>query len=349
MAEGLSEREREILREVVELYLANGEPIASAVVARGSSTALSAASIRTVMAELEEKGFLKQPHTSAGRVPSDLGFRLYVHGLLVSSELPEGARRRLRSLLAPTGALEEQLAQVSRVLAQETFEVGVALAPAPQQAALRAIHFVKVSPSRVLAVVVTRGGLVDSRLLSVGRDFTPAELERVSNYCTESFAGLPLTEIRARLLTMMTEERAQCDQIFADVLDLARQAVDTEVTSGGGVFFDGADRFLERVDASQLENLRRLFAAFSDKALLLALLNQYVTSNGPRVFIGSEFSLAGADDLGLIVTSFELASGERGLVGVIGLKRMNYPQIIPVVDFVGHYLADAGRTPGGIG
>ena len=200
MREVLSEREQEILREVVDLYLAGGEPVASAALARSSRTGLSSASLRNVMAKLEEKGFLVQLHTSAGRIPSDLGFRLYLDGLLQRAALSPRDARKLKAMLAPPGPLEEALAQASRVLADLTTEVGMVVAPASQQATLQSIHFVRVSSQRVLAVVVTGGGLVDSRLLAVERDFEPPELERISNYCTQSFASLPLHEIRARLL-----------------------------------------------------------------------------------------------------------------------------------------------------
>lgn len=343
----LSEREREILCEVVELYLASGEPVASAALARVSRTGLSSASLRSVMADLEDKGFLLQPHTSAGRIPSDLGFRLYIDKLLQGAVLSHRDERRLRAMLPPAGSLEEVLAQVSRVLADVTAEVGMAMAPASQQASLQSIHFVRVAPQRVLAVVVTAGGLVDSRLLTVERDFHSAELERISNYCTQSFAGHPLHEISKRLLALMAEERAQADELLAGVVALGKRAVTTDGVPGGEVFVEGADRLLDRAGPGQFHAVRRLLAAFADKALLLSLLNGFLVSSGPRVLLGSEFSLVDGDDLGLIVTSFHRSSGEDGLIGVVGLKRMDYPRIIPIVDYIGQYLTGAGREPGG--
>jgi heat-inducible transcriptional repressor len=347
MAEGLSTREREILREVVELYLASGEPVASAAVARVSRTGLSPASLRNVMAALEDKGFLVQPHTSAGRVPTDVGFRVYVDGVLQRAELSQRDERLLRSLLVPSGPLDEVLAKVSRVLADMTAEVGMALAPASQQATLQSVHFVRVSPNRVLAVVVTGGGLVDSRLLAVERDFQPAELERISNYCTLSFAGLSLHDIRSRLLALMAEERAQADQLLSGVVALGRRAVEPEAAAGGEVFVQGTDRLLERAAPGQLEAVRRLLAAFADKAVLLTLVNDFLAASGPRVLLGAEVSLVAGDDLGLILTSFHRSSGEQGLIGVVGLKRMDYPRIIPIVDYVGSYLTKTGGEPGG--
>ncbi len=347
MKDLLSEREREILCEIVETYLAGGEPVASAALARVSRTGLSSASLRNVMADLEEKGFLLKPHTSAGRIPSDLGFRLYIDRLLQRAELSQRDSRRLKSMLTPVGSLEEVLAQVSRVLAELTAEMGMAVAPASRQATLQSIHFVKVAPERVLAVVVTGGGLVDSRLLVTERDFGPAELDRISNYCTQSFTGLPLREIGTRLLALMAEERAQADELLSGVVALGNKAVRGDGTPAGEVFFNGADRLLERAAPGQLQAVRRLLAAFADKAALLALLNGYLAYAGPRVLFGSEFSLVGGDDLGLIVTSFHRASGEDGLIGVVGLKRMDYPRIIPIVDYIGQYLSGREAEPGG--
>ncbi len=348
MKDVLSDRERDILCEIVEVYLASGEPVPSAALARVSRTGLSSASLRNVMADLEEKGFLVQPHTSAGRIPSDLGFRLYIDRLLQGAALSDKDGRRLRAMLSPAGSLEEVLAQASRVLADVTAEVGMAMAPASRQATLQSIHFVRVAPQRVLTVVVTAGGLVDSRLLVTERDFVPAELERISNYCTQSFAGLTLQEIGTRLLALMVEERAQADELLSGVVTLGKGAVANEGTSVGEVFFNGADRLLERAGPGQLQAVRRLLVAFADKAVLLSLLNGYLAYSGPRVLFGSEFSLVGGDDLGLIVTPFHRSSGEDGLIGVVGLKRMDYPRIIPIVDYIGQYLTGAGAEPGGV-
>jgi heat-inducible transcriptional repressor len=339
-SETLADRERAILGEVVQLYLDRGEPVASGSVAHRSASGLSSATIRNVMAELEEKGFLAQPHTSAGRVPTERGLSLFVQALLQSAALTSGERRRLRAQLTAEGTLDELLDQVSRMLAQVTREVGVAVAPAPQEATLKSLHFVRVAVNRVVAVVVTGGGLVDSRLLSVDRDYPPAELERVSSYCTEAFSGLTLSEIRKRLLTLLAEERARYDQLLTAALELAQGAVESEVNSGGEVFLQGAERLLERAEAGQLDALRRLLAAFSDKALLLKVLNEFLGVGDTRVLVGSQFALAAGGEMGLVVASFRLATGEHGLVGVIGPKRMDYPRIIPVVDFVGHYLGE---------
>jgi heat-inducible transcriptional repressor len=345
--ETLAEREKGILGEVVQLYLDRGEPVASASVAHLSASGLSSASIRTVMADLEEKGFLTQPHTSAGRVPTGLALSYYVGALLQSPALSPAQRRHLRAQMPFEGTLEELLDRISRILAHVSQAVGVAVAPAPEQATLKSLHFVKVAANRVVAVVVTGGGLVDTRVLSVDRDYAPGELERISAYCSETFGGLTLAEIRTRLLSLLAEERALYDQLLQGAIELSRRAVESEVASGGEVFVQGADRLLERSASGQLEALRRLLAAFSDKALVLKVLNELLGVGDARAVAGSQFALAAGGEVGLVVTSFSLATGEHGLVGVIGPKRMDYPRIIPVVDFVGHYLGEPRPDSGG--
>lgn len=346
MHTGLSQREQEILGEVVGLYLAGGEPVASAAVSRGSRTGLSSASIRNVMAELEAKGFLRQPHTSAGRAPTDLGLRFFVDRCLTRTPLPPEEQSRLRDAVQASLSPEKLLARVSRVLAAETTEVGMALSPPCSQATLQAVHFLPVDPLRVAAVMVTRGGLVESRLLRTRRPFSPEELQALSNFFSDQFGGLTLAEIRRRLAGMVREERARLDAMLAGAVELGSQAVAVEPGGRGEVFVDGAERLFERVDVVHGDAVRRLMAAFVDRNDLLELLDRFLSAEGPQVLVGAELDLGGVDDLSIIVTSYRLATGEVGLVGVIGLKWMNYPHIMPVVDFLGRCVAEAWGVGG---
>jgi heat-inducible transcriptional repressor len=191
----------------------------------------------------------------------------------------------------------------------------------------------------VLAVIVTQGGHVESRLLNVDSPFSPDELERISSFCTRRFAGLTLAEIRNRVLALMAEERARYDRLLGGVATLGAQLTAADEAQGGELFVEGTERLLGRVGEAQLESVGQLLAAFVDKARLVRLLNKLLVSTGPRVLMGSDLFAEGGG-LGMIVTSFELSTGETGLVGVIGLKRMDYPHIIPVVDFIGRYLAE---------
>jgi heat-inducible transcriptional repressor len=343
MSQGqLSPRERLILCEVVACYLDKGEPVASATLAQVSQTGLSPASLRNVMAALEEKGYLLQPHTSAGRVPTDAALRVYVESLASQAALAERERRALASRLRREGCLEEVLTRASQVLSEITAEVGLAAAPSPREATLESIHFVRVSRERVMAVVVTQGGMVDSRLLPVERDFTPEELERISNYCTHHFRGLRLGDMRQKLERLVREEAARYDALLEGVAVLAPKALEQELQGGGEVFLQGAEHLLAKAGPKELVALKDFFRALADKNALLQLLDTYLATPGPRVVFGRELFWGEEGELSLIVTSFHLASGEEGLVGVMGFKRMDYPRIVPLVDYVGRWLTQEG-------
>lgn len=342
MDEALSEREREVLCEVVELYLGCGEPVASRSVAEASDLSLSPASIRAIMAQLEEKGLLQQPHTSAGRVPSDLGLTVYLERILRQPALPANERERLCRLLPAGGTLEGRLDHASRVLAQLAHQVGMAVRPVASAAPMRSLHFVKVDDSQVLAVLVTGGGVVESRVLAVGRCFHDDELARISRFCTETFSGLTLKEIQDRLAVMVEEERARYDELVAAAVELANLATREAPVSSSSVFVQGVENLLAGGGEAHRENLQRVLVTLSERTALMHLLDRFLASPGPHVAVGGELAFLGAPSLGMVIRSFRLGGGEVGLVGVIGVRHMNYPYLVPVVDFVGQRLAGQG-------
>ncbi len=342
MDEALNERENEVLCEVVELYLGCGEPVASRSVAEASGLSLSPASIRSIMAHLEDKGFLEQPHTSAGRVPSDTGLTVFLERVLRRPALPSEERERLCRMLPASGTLEDRLDHASRVLAQLARQVGMAVRPSTSSAPMRSLHFVKVDENQVLAVLVTTGGVVESRLLAVERCFGDDELAGVSKFCTETFAGLSLRAIRDRLSALVDEERTRCDHLVAAAVELADKATREVPASGAAVFVQGVENLLASAGEAQHESLHRLLASLSERTALMHLLDRFLTSAGLRVALGGELAAVGATRMGMVVSSFRLAGGEVGLVGVIGVRHMNYPYLVPVVDFVGQRMAEQG-------
>lgn len=342
MDDELSEREHEILCEVVELYLGCGEPVASRSVAEASELSLSPASIRSIMAHLEEKGFLEQPHTSAGRVPSDNGLAVYLERVLRRPALPSNEQERLCRLLPAFGTLEDRLDHASRVLARLARQVGMAVRPCTSTASMRSLHFVKVDDSQVLAVLVTSGGLVESRLLAVGRCFEDDELTRVSRFCTETFAGLSLRAIRDRLAAIVEQERTRYDRLVAAAVELADKATRQSPVGVSSMFVQGVENLLGGSGEPHREDLHRLLSTLSERTALMHLLDRFLTSPGPRVALGGELAFLGTTGLGMVIRSFELAGGEVGLVGVIGVRHMNYPYLVPVVDFVGQRMAEHG-------
>lgn len=340
MHEALTERESEVLCEVVELYLGCGEPVASRSVAEISRLSLSPASIRSIMAHLEDKGFLEQPHTSAGRVPSDTGLTVFLERLMRRPALPSGERQRLCHMLPASGTLEERLDHASRVLARLTRQVGMAVRPSTSSALVKSLQFVRVDERQVLAVLVTTGGVVESRLLAVEASCANADLAAVSNFCTETFAGLSLRAVRDRLAALGDEERTRCDRLVAAAVELADKATREAPATATAVFVQGVENLLARSGGEERDSLARMLAALSERTALLHLLDRFLTAAGPRVVLGEDLAAMGTTSMGMVVRSFQLAGGELGLVGVIGVRYMNYPYLVPVVDFVGQRMAE---------
>ncbi len=293
------------------------------------------------MAQLEEKGLLQQPHPSAGRVPSDLGLTVYLERILRQPALPANERERLCRLLPAGGTLEDRLDHASRVLAQLANQVGMAVRPVASAAPMRSLHFVKVDDSQVLAVLVTGGGVVESRVLAVGRCFEDEELGRISRFCTDTFAGLTLKEIRDRLAVIVEQERTRYDELVAAAVELTNMATRKAPISSSSVFVQGVENLLAGGEAHR-ENLQRVLVTLSERTALMHLLDRFLASTGPYVAVGGELAFLGAPSLGMVIRSFRLGGGEVGLVGVIGVRHMNYPYLVPVVDFVGQRLAGQG-------
>lgn len=297
------------------------------------------------MAHLEEKGLLRQPHTSAGRVPSDMGLAVYLERILRQPALPAYERERLCRLLPASGTLEDRLDHASRVLAQLANQVGMAVRPSTSSAPMRSLHFVKVDDSQVLAVLVTTGGVVESRVLAVDRAFEDDELARVSNFCTETFTGLSLRAIRDRLAAMVEQERTRYDRLVAAAVELAGKATREGPVSGSSLFVQGVENLLAGVGEAHRESLHRLLVTLSERTALIHLLDRFLASPGPNVAVGDELAFLGAPSLAMVTRSFRLAGDEVGLVAVIGVRHMNYPYVVPVVDFVGQRLAEHGGGP----
>jgi heat-inducible transcriptional repressor len=338
-ANTLSPRDREILRDVIYSFIVSGEPVSSRSVAKQERLGLSSASIRNVMADLEEKGFLRQPHTSAGRVPTPAGYHFYIETLMRQRTVPAQQRRYIDSHLNE-GNAESRISAASQLLSELSHQVGVVLIPALGDTVLKAIDFVPVSGRRVLCVVVSSTGFIDSKLVEVEEPVSREDLVRAGNYLTESFCGLSLGEIRDRLLVLMDDERAQVDRLLGLAIALARQSLSP---TGGAreVLLDGASELLAQPELADLERVRRLFEEFNDKARLVSLLNQCLIGGGVRAWIGEDSELTSALDFSLVATPYRAGDRVVGSLGILGPSRMEYDKVIPLVEYLADTLSDA--------
>jgi len=337
MATGLADRQRRILARLVAKYIEQGEPVSSSWLAEHSDLGLSPATVRNILAHLDELGLVTQPHTSAGRVPTDLGYRQYVDWLLES-------RRRTRPLrdvearLRRAGTVEHVLEGASQVLSHASHQIAFVLAPAEASVELRHIDFVAIDDSRVLVIVVATGGQVTHKVIETDEVPDPTALMAAANYINREFGGLTIEQVRRALVERLQQERILYDALFARALRLARSGL-SEITPGDTLHLQGTAFLVEGlVDVSDdrdraLRTLRVLFSMIEEKHRLVEWLTQYLEATGLTVVIGSEHGSPDFHPFSVVASPF--SDGRRaGAVGVIGPRRMRYERAITAVDGV---------------
>lgn len=334
MISELNQRSREIFSHIVEAYVSNGEPIGSRTLSRLLDSRLSPATVRGVMADLEEAGLLFAPHPSAGRLPTDAGLRLFVDGLLQTGSLTSEERQSIEGHCAASGSsVEGLLKEATLALSGLSHCAGLVVAP-KTDAPLRHIEIVSLSPGRALVVLVTENGVVENRIIDTPAGLPPSALVEASNYLSAGLVGRTLNEGRQRIMAELESHRAQLDDLTRDVVKsgLANWAGGDE---GGTLIISGQANLLEDVKAaSDLERIRSLFEALETKEMTLNLLALADGAEGVRIFIGSDNQLFGVAGCSMIVGSYRDKRRQIvGAIGVVGPSRMNYARIIPMVDY----------------
>jgi heat-inducible transcriptional repressor len=337
----LSPRDREILRDVVETYLLSGEPVSSRQIAKRSRHTLSAASIRNVMADLDELGFLRQPHASAGRIPTARGYHLFIDALM-RAERPSAADRHLIDETLRSGQGDGSLlpGKVSAVLSQLSRQIGIVVTPDLGSTVLRAVEFVPLTGRKVLCVCVSANGFIEHKVVETDEVVGREDLVSVSNYLTENFAGLNLVQMRDRLLDMMAHDRAQVDALMRRAFELAQKGLTTSSAPEPALLVEGTETLLGQPELGSVDRVRRLFETFHDKARVVSLLNRCLRGEGVRVVIGEESDLTSELDFSLIARRYDIDGG-TGSIGLFGPSRMEYSRLIPLVDYLGERLSAA--------
>ena len=349
-ADRLSPRDREILMDVVRTFILEGAPVSSRSVARHERHGVSAATIRNTMADLEEEGFLTQPHTSAGRIPTAAGYHFYIDSLRQGEQPPAEERVYIAEHLQEAIERGEDVVAVAgQLLSKLSHQVGVVLTPDMGGTALRAIEFMPLSGSRVLCVLVSTSGFVDQKVVRTDSVVQRSELVRISNYLTENFAGLTLREIRRRLLGMMTEERSRVDELLSSAIRLARRALAGEGSQN--LLVEGTAGLLDQPELGSVERVRSLLDMFDEKARMVDLLSRIIEGRGVRVLIGDDSDLTSELDFSLVATNYSVAGQPLGSLGVFGPSRMPYQRTIPLVrclgEALGHALEEASTEGSG--
>ena len=350
----LNERGRRILATLVRAHIDTGEPVASQVLVRRGGFGLSSATIRNVLSQLESLGYVRQPHSSAGRVPTDIGYRAYVDELLQDPRLPHAGSpvdAQLREQLALNPDAEAVLAAVSHMLSQASHAVAFALIPASEAGAFHRIQFVRLGGGRVLVIVVARTSHVTHKVIELDEELPTADLEQASTYLNTEFSGLPLADVRRRIQERLSHERVLYDKLMARALRLARSSFD-QMTAEHSLFVEGASSLVNEVSEPYsgitLTALGALVTMMEDRQRLVHLLSEYIDGPGLTVVIGGEHPDPALRQFSLVASTY-VDGDTTGTVGLIGPMRMQYSVAIPMVGgaayTVSRVLSHAGRPP----
>ncbi|MEA3544396.1 MAG: heat-inducible transcriptional repressor HrcA [Thermodesulfobacteriota bacterium] len=332
MADPLNERSQNILEAIVEDYISSAEPVGSRAISRKHSFNLSPASVRNVMADLEEMGLLCSPYTSSGRIPTEKGFQYYIDTLLEVRDLNQNEKRNLHSSYRfQNMKMEDIMQEVGRVLSNLSQYTGLVMAPKFISTVFRQIEFIRLSAGRLLMIYVSETGLVQNKVIEADPTLTASDLEQISNYLNSELNGLTIQEVRAKLKQELQEDRIYYDQFKKQALSLSCAALQNEIEDQ--LYVSGASLMLGQPEFSTPEQMMRLIQAFESKKLLIELLDRGQSAQGVQIFIGSDSSHIDLEGCSLITSNFSNKKGAVGALGVIGPVRMNYSQVVPIVDF----------------
>jgi len=333
MAEELNERSQNILEAIVEDYIASAEPVGSRAITRRHSFNLSPASVRNVMSDLEEMGFLCSPHTSAGRIPTEKGFHYYIDSLLQIRNLSKEEEQRLRKSYRFKGMkMEDIMQEVGRVMSGLSNYTGLVMAPKFASTVFRQIEFVRLTHGRILVIYVSESGLVQNKVIDGAAGLGQRELEKISNYLNHELNGMNIAQVREKIARELKAERSRYDQLQKQALNLSNAAFET-VDAEGLVYVSGTSLMLNQPEFSTPDQMKRIIQTLESKKALIELLDRSQAADGVQIFIGSQSQHAEIEGCSLVTSKFSSKKGAIGTLGVIGPVRMPYSQVIPIVDF----------------
>ena len=331
-----------MLRVLIQRFIRDGQPVGSRTLSKDAGLELSPATIRNVMSDLEDMGLVSAPHTSAGRIPTSRGYRLFVDTLVRYREPKDGDLQKLRTQLGDTGDDPGQIVKsVSRMLSDITSMAGVVSVPRGQHATLRQIEFLPLSDNRILVILVINDREVQNRILHVNRDYSASELTQAANFINEHYSGVEMPTVRDRLVEDMENLRSSMNQAMVDIIAVAQSALGEKPGSASEFVMAGETKLMNFAELSDIDTLRRLFEAFSKKRLILDLLDRSIDADGVQVFIGEESGFRILDDCSVVTAPYHLDDDTVGVLGVIGPTRMAYDRVVPIVDLTARLLQSA--------
>ncbi len=341
MPDLLTERAAILLKQLVSSFISDGQPVGSRQLAEEADLNISSATIRNVMSDLEKKGLVTAPHTSAGRVPTEQGLRLFVEQLLETQPLDASVLEKVQGELNPDRDTDALVKQASRLVSELTHMAGVVSVPKPGQAVLRHIEFLPLPEKRVLAILVINEKDVQNKVLHLAREYSADELLQASNFLNQQFCGQDVERIRRILIEDLDRTRRDVDNAMRIAVEVAGQALANEDESDPTIIVQGETNLVRYNEVADAGQLQQLFDIFNRKRDLLGLFDRCVESEGVKIFIGSEAGVDGLGDCSVITSTYPVDRQSLGVLGVIGPSRMNYDHIIPVVDVTARLLGEA--------
>lgn len=339
----LSERAQFLFKALVERYIEDGQPVGSRTLARETRLDLSAATIRNVMADLEDLGLIRAPHTSAGRVPTVRGYRLFVDSMMKVRGLSSSEVERIHHGMEAEPDVPGVLARTSSMLSEVSRFASIVMIPKVEHQALRHVDFLPLSDNRVLAILVVNGTEVQNRIIHTARSYTASELERAANYLNQAFSGRDLGAVRKQILNEMSNAREAMDRAMQAVIEMTEKAIVPTMAPSDFVLA-GQTRLMGIDELSDMEKLRQLFEAFNQKRDILHLLDQALNAQGVQIFIGEESGYKALDDCSVVTATYEADGRVLGVLGVIGPTRMPYQRVVSVVDVTAKLLSSALKS-----
>lgn len=335
----LNERSLHLLKTLVERYIHDGQPVGSRVLSKDSKINLSPATIRNVMADLEDLGLIQSPHTSAGRVPTVSGYRFFVDSLLSIKPLESNEIKQLHNELEDADNAEDILSRASKMLSEVTKMAGVVTLPRREIVCLRHIEFLPLSNNRVLVIFVTNEQEVHNKIIHTCKKFTEAELLQAANYLNSVYSGRSLNSVRNAVLKDLKKNQQQANQAMLDAVNMAQMAFHKPPEEG--YVLSGETNLMGFTELSDRANLKQLFDAFNQKQSVIHLLDQCLSAEGVQIYIGEESGYQAFDQCSLVTSSYSIDNETVGVLGVIGPTRMAYEKVIPLVDVTAKLLGAA--------
>lgn len=334
----LSERNKNILAEIINNYVLFGDPVGSVKIARTTGLGLSPASIRNAMSDLEELGYLSHPYTSAGRIPTEKAYRYYVDSLLPVKGLSKGEKRTIENRFSSSLALPEALHESSRLLSSLCHQMSVVMMPAFNNIIFKRIEFIRMGKERLLAILVSKTGLVINKVFDMDGDIAESDLEQINNYLNSILSGLSIREVKHKIIEEMRQEKALYNKLLARALTLGAELIKDEPE--GEFHLEGRANIFNQPEFADLERMKHIFSTFEEKSILLDILDKALNSEDLNVWIGDESGMSALSGLSLITSSYGTNDRKLGCIGVLGPTRMDYSRLIPIVSYTAERLSN---------